>query len=616
MATIIPTIGSCGNKITAGEKRLARIFESNLSSDCTCWYDIPTGEKQTHPDFIILDPQRGLLFIEVKDWYISKIKSANKTHVIYETSDGDISLTHPIEQVRQYSYGAINYLKRDPQLLQDNEKYKGQFCAPYGHGVYLSNITRKQLDKYFSNSDIFPSDIVICKDEITEFMSSEEISLRLFSLVKHTFSKEISNKQVDRIRWHLYPEIRITHALDKPESSAKPISVLRTPNIIKIMDTQQELLARSLGEGHRIIHGVAGSGKTLILLYRCLHLAKDNNLKKPILVVCYNIMLAQKLKSLIKSHQLTVPVEITNFHAWCYKQEKIKNILPNSKQNFIENLEQAVITGFQNKTIAAEQYSAVLIDEGHDFKQDWLKILSGMVDSETNYLLFLYDDAQSIYQKKSSLDFTLSSVGIKAQGRTTILDINYRNTQQILHFATSIAFDYLNDHIEDNFKYHKPDAGGLQGQVPNMLVFDNYQQEIIHIIKWLKQQHHTGVSWNDMAILCPSTAHLSAILVKELRDSKIPHYFIASSEDKKRYSPQSDFLSIIPLPSSKGLEFHSVAVIDSSNIMGNSDDLSDEIKRLYVGFTRATNNLLVTLHQKNVLSRHLTSTYNQIYNNA
>ena len=80
MATIIPTIGSCGNKITAGEKRLARIFESNLSSDCTCWYDIPTGEKQTHPDFIILDPQRGLLFIEVKDQYISKIKSANKTN--------------------------------------------------------------------------------------------------------------------------------------------------------------------------------------------------------------------------------------------------------------------------------------------------------------------------------------------------------------------------------------------------------------------------------------------------------------------------------------------------------------------------------------------------------
>ncbi|EMI5804539.1 3'-5' exonuclease [Klebsiella aerogenes] len=612
MATIIPTIGSCGNKITAGEKRLARILESNLSGNCTCWYDIPTGEKQTHPDFIIMDPQRGLLFIEVKDWYVSKIKSANKTQVIYETSNGDIPLTNPIEQVRQYSYGAINYLKRDPQLIQNDDRYKGQFCAPYGHGVYFSNITRKQLDKYFLDSDIFPSDIVICKDEITEFMSSEEISLRLFSLIKHSFPKGISKHQIDRIRWHLYPEIRITHALDKIENTPAKTYVLKTPNILKIMDTQQELLARSLGEGHRVIHGVAGSGKTLILLYRCLHLAKDNELNKPILVVCYNIMLAQKLKSIINNHRLNVPIEITNFHAWCYKQAKIKNILPNSKYNFVENLEQAVITGFQNRTIEAEQYSAVLIDEGHDFKQDWLKILSGMVDSKTNYLLFLYDDAQSIYQKKSSLDFTLSSVDIKAQGRTTILDINYRNTQQILHFATSITFDYLNAHIDDKFKYHKPDAGGLTGKYPIMFSFDTHQQEIIHTIKWLNQQHQKGVSWNDMAILCPSTAHLSNELVNELIQSQIPYYFISNQDDKKNYSPQRNFVSIIPLPSSKGLEFHSVAVIDSSNIMGNEDDLSDELKRLYVGFTRATNNLLVTLYQKNILSRHLISTYNRL----
>lgn len=141
-------------------------------------------------------------------------------------------------------------------------------------------------------------------------------------------------------------------------------------------------------------------------------------------------MLAQKLKSLIKSHQLTVPVEITNFHAWCYKQAKIKNILPNSKQNFIENLEQAVITGFQNKTIAAEQYSAVLIDEGHDFKQDWLKILSGMVDSETNYLLFLYDDAQSIYQKKAHLILRFPALVSKLKGvqlfLTSIIEIHSR----------------------------------------------------------------------------------------------------------------------------------------------------------------------------------------------
>ena len=41
----------------------------------------------------------------------------------------------------------------------------------------------------------------------------------------------------------------------------------------RVMDLQQEQLARSMGEGHRVIHGVAGSGKTMILGYRAQYLA-------------------------------------------------------------------------------------------------------------------------------------------------------------------------------------------------------------------------------------------------------------------------------------------------------------------------------------------------------
>ena len=43
------------------------------------------------------------------------------------------------------------------------------------------------------------------------------------------------------------------------------------PDIVRVMDLQQEQLARSMGEGHRVIHGVAGSGKTMILGYRAQH---------------------------------------------------------------------------------------------------------------------------------------------------------------------------------------------------------------------------------------------------------------------------------------------------------------------------------------------------------
>ena len=69
------------------------------------------------------------------------------------------------------------------------------------------------------------------------------------------------------------------------------------------MDLQQEQLARSLRDGHRVIHGVAGSGKTLILAYRCQHLAQENT--KPLLVLCFNVSLAARLRQMIQAKGLS-----------------------------------------------------------------------------------------------------------------------------------------------------------------------------------------------------------------------------------------------------------------------------------------------------------------------
>lgn len=116
----------------------------------------------------------------------------------------------------------------------------------------------------------------------------------------------LTSVQRDRIRWHLFPEIRITHTqtdlFQTDEINVNKASCQPIPDIIRIMDIQQELLARSLGEGHRVIHGVAGSGKTLILLYRCLYLAEV--LTTPILVLCYNMTLAARLKCQIAERGL------------------------------------------------------------------------------------------------------------------------------------------------------------------------------------------------------------------------------------------------------------------------------------------------------------------------
>lgn len=108
------------------------------------------------------------------------------------------------------------------------------------------------------------------------------------------------------------------------------------------------------------------------------------------------------------------------------------------KATYFEDLVEAVIAAVANGEIPRGQYGAIMIDEGHDFKPDWLKLISGMVDPDTDSLLLLYDDAQSIYSANKQLDFNLSSVGINARGRTTVLKLNYRNTHEVFQFADPV----------------------------------------------------------------------------------------------------------------------------------------------------------------------------------
>ena len=52
-----------------------------LSSDCYVWYEVVLGVRSRKPDFFILDPLRGIIILEVKDWGKSTILGASPTMV-------------------------------------------------------------------------------------------------------------------------------------------------------------------------------------------------------------------------------------------------------------------------------------------------------------------------------------------------------------------------------------------------------------------------------------------------------------------------------------------------------------------------------------------------------
>ena len=164
MATLIPALSTCARRMTAGERRLAQRLETLLEPDYLCWYDVPVGTKYQHPDFLVLHPRRGLLILEVKDWACDSIQRINPVSVTVLTPTGPKEVGNPLVQARQYAFGVKNLLERDSQLIApQGHAHCGKLVCPYGFGVVLSAITRKQFDNT-DLGEVLPSHLVICKD--------------------------------------------------------------------------------------------------------------------------------------------------------------------------------------------------------------------------------------------------------------------------------------------------------------------------------------------------------------------------------------------------------------------------------------------------------------------
>ncbi|GAA0424854.1 nuclease-related domain-containing DEAD/DEAH box helicase [Cocleimonas flava] len=609
MAKLIPSLNSCLRRMQAGEKRFARRIEQLLEDDYLCWFEMPVGKRQRYTDFIILHPLRGLLLLEVKDWKIDTIQSINKKTFTINTNSGQKTVTNPLEQARQCSYQLVNELAKDPQLINKDGDNKGKLITPYGYGVVLSNITLKQFNDT-NLGDVLPSHQVICKDEMTENSDAEEFQKLLWNMFIYQFKKPLTVPQIDRIRWHIFPEIRINTGIqddlfantisNKPSKKEKII-----PEIIKVMDMQQEQLARSIGNGHRVIHGVAGSGKTLILGYRSLYLAQT--IEKPILVLCFNITLSAQLRQIMVSHDIADKVNVYHFHDWCGEQLTRYHIdKPSVGPNYVNGLVEKVIQATEAGSIPKDQYGAIMIDEGHDFQPEWLKLISSMVNPDTDSLLLLYDDAQSIYKKKN-LDFSLSSVDIQARGRTTILRVNYRNTDEIIKFAYRFASYHFKaeESDEDHVPLIEPTSAGRKGKEPAVMVLEDHDQEIryiIHAFKILNSKY--SIPWMDMCVTCHSK-WIGQKLQLAFVNAGIPSKWLGTKKMKKAYNPNDDSVTIMTIYSSKGLEFPVVAVSGVGFMPRKNHNKISEAKLLYVALTRSTEKLLVTSHVENEFTKEL-----------
>lgn len=612
MALFPQGLSNISQRCDAGERSVLHQLKRCLEDDYLVWHNVPVGPRARQPDFVILSPRWGVLLLEVKHWRLSSIGAANRDSVELRTPRGPVTVAHPLRQARDYALELADLLKGDPALVHAEGLFRGKLLLPWGFGTVLSNIRRTEIEGGLDFHQIFPAHKTLLRDDLDETLPEEAFLHRLWGMAELAYPHTLTLPQRDRVRWHLFPEVRVQATQDALDfDAAEPaVSAPPLPDLLQVMDLQQEQIARTLGEGHRVIHGAAGSGKTMILVFRAQQLAQAARPEQPALVLCYNRALSLRIEALLRERGVREQqVQVRTFHAWCedlVHSYRIDVPLRRDEPGYYDALAQAVTRAVDTGRVPGGQYLALLVDEAHDFEDAWLRVAAQMVSPATRSLLVLYDDAQSIYQKKRRR-FNFRSVGIEAQGRTSILKLNYRNTAEILALAMHCAQGLLEQpaataatpapEAEGEVQTVQPATAGRRGPLPVLLEARTEREEAQLVAERIAQRLEEGGRASEVAVLARFWKQLDAVEA-ELSRRGLPAQRLVSL---RRGGWDAESVKLVTLHSSKGLEFPHVFIVGLQALPCRNEPLDEEIRLLYVGMTRATRALVLSATRRSVV---------------
>ncbi len=606
MAVFPQGLSNVDARFNGGERRVLHQLKRCLEDDYLVWHDVPIGPRARQPDFVVLSPRWGVLLLEVKDWKRGTLGAATRDSVELHTARGRVTSPHPLRQARAETLEPVGLMRDDPALVHADGPFAGKLLFPYGWGAVMSGLKRADVGEDFDV--LFPRERTLLRDDLEEAVEPMAFQHRLWGLFTVHYPHTLTLPQRDRIRWHLFPELRVSTqgALDfKPGDGGdghrtEPVPAL--PSLLQVMDLQQEQVARTLGEGHRVIHGAAGSGKTMILVYRAQFLAATARPERPILVMCFNKALAGRLEALLRERGVDERVQVRTFHAWCldllrsYQIDVEAGDARRFTEPWFAAVADTVARAVDRGRVPGGQYHALLIDEAHDFEDAWLRIAARMVAPETNSLLVLYDDAQSIYRtRRGRRRLNFASLGIEARGRTNILRLNYRNTAEVLSLAMTCAQHLLAGHdgIDDGeVPLVAPASAGRRGPLPVLARLPNALAEAEWLADGAQAALAEGLRPAQLVVLAPTKQQLQPIAAQlRRRGLRVQSQH---EDDFRRFDWGVDAMKLMSFHAAKGLEFPWVAIAGLQALPLRQDGDDDALRLLYVAMTRSTERLLLS----------------------
>ena len=216
---------------------------------------------------------------------------------------------------------------------------------------------------------------------------------------------------------------------------------------------QERLCGLELDGKPRLVRGVAGSGKTVVLAHWLMQTVQ--RLSNESSVRIWAVFANRSLQSLIGESIVSAWESATGGKSFPWDRVELHHIkeilevmLPEvglSSASFKFEYDQAAEAYLDRKPMSevSPRCDALFIDEAQDMGPNTLKLLSSIVrktdaeDENSRSINIFYDNAQNIYGRSTP---KWSDLGLDMRGRSTVMKESFRSTRPITEFALNVLY--------------------------------------------------------------------------------------------------------------------------------------------------------------------------------
>jgi len=566
--------------------------------------------QERPPDAVLCHPDIGLLVIDAKSHPITEIEGV-EAGSIFVRYQGRIQPKNVVQQVENQMFeirGDALRIIRDERLLPLTN---AMVAFP---NIYESDWVAAGYDR------CHPTLTILFKDQLE---TQNRLKQRVGRLVEDTQKKSKKEKPLisDQVEL-LYKVFGNSSIINEKRRGVR--NDLRENSIGCYIDEmvaldkylskeQQELSRMSFDDSPRLIRGVAGSGKSVVLAniagrYLIRRLDSIENLLFPeerpsIAVVCFNRALVDFLKLKIRyafreqTLNEDIPSDVLlvkSLNGLMYSLARERGwpieYIPIGNQESPDGVERANQYREQIRQFEAENnnlynslcFDAIFVDEGQDLESEDFKLLLDLIRpnevSGEKPIMIFYDDAQNVYGRSRP---TWRDVGINVVGeRSYVMRECFRNTRQIVELAFNVLLgsqsqpservrtrtyadiNYLQERgvIEEAGDHIRVKFAEREGNKPIIEEFNNREEEV----NWLAEELtrlivDEDVRTEDVLVLMNSPENFNFEMLKEKIVEKIDGLefiepFGSNKKDKDRYIFQAGKLTISTIHGAKGYD--------------------------------------------------------------